>query len=60
MSILLSAFAFARRRATVILAFLILSICIEFAAVQFASAVLLGFFVLKLQFYRFSNLVLMN
>jgi hypothetical protein len=60
MSILLGAFAFARSRAVVILAFLILSICIEFAAVQFASVVLLGFFMLKLQFYRFSNLVLMN
>jgi len=60
MSILLSALAFARSRATIILAFLILSVCIEFAAVQFASIVLLGFFMLKLQFYRFSNFVLMN
>jgi len=60
MSILLSALAFARSRATIILALLILSICIEFAAVQFASVVLLGYFMLKLQFYRFSNFVLMN
>jgi len=60
MSILLSALAFAKSRATIILAFLILSVCIEFAAVQFASIVLLGFFMLKLQFYRFSNFVLMN
>lgn len=60
MSILLAAFAFARSKAMVIIAFLILSVCLEFAAVQFASVVLLGFFMLKLRFYRFSNFILMN
>ena len=60
MSILLSAFAYARSRAMFILALLIVSVCIEFAAVQFASVMLLGFFMLKLRFYRFSNYILMN
>jgi len=57
-SILLSAIAFARSFAVVILALIIISVCIEFAAVQFASIVLLGFFMLKLRFYRFSNFIL--
>jgi hypothetical protein len=58
-SILLSAFVSAGSGMILILIFFLLCVCVEFAAVQFASVVLLGFFMLKLKFYKFSNLILM-
>lgn len=58
LSLLLFALAFARRRGALVLASLILAICADFAAVQLASLVLLGFFMLELRFCRLSNVML--
>ncbi|HZW55764.1 MAG TPA: hypothetical protein VFF30_05695 [Nitrososphaerales archaeon] len=59
-SILLLALGSTRNLTVVLLALLIFSISVEFAAVQFGSIVLLGFFMLKLRFYRLSNVLLLN
>ena len=56
-SVLLMAFGIARKEAG-ILALLILGLAVHFAAVQFASLVLIGFLIVKLNFYRFANLFL--
>ena len=54
LSLLLFALAFATCRGALVLVSLILALCADFAAVQFASLVLLGFFMLGL---RFSSLL---
>lgn len=56
-SVLLMAFGIARKEAG-ILVLLILGLAVHFAAVQFASLVLIGFLIVKLNFYRFANLFL--
>ena len=58
LALLLFALASARRRAAFVLALLVLTLGAEFAAAQFASLVLLGFFMLELRFLRMSNLIL--
>ncbi len=57
MSVLLLAFGMAKKEIGVLL-LLILGLSVHFAAVQFASLVLVGFFIAKLNFYRFANLLL--
>ena len=59
-SILLLALGSTKNLTVVLFALLILSFSVEFAAVQFGSIILLGFFMLKLRFYRLSNLLLLN
>ena len=57
-SLLLFAIAFAGRRGAFVLVLLVLTLGAEFAAAQFASLVLLGFFMLELRFLRMSNHIL--
>jgi hypothetical protein len=57
MSLLLMAFGIAKWEIW-LLVLLILGFAVHFAAVQFASLVLIGFLFAKLNFYRFANLFL--
>ncbi|MGI0078547.1 MAG: hypothetical protein ACRECH_02885 [Nitrososphaerales archaeon] len=57
MSVLLLGFSAARKEVGMLL-LLVLGLSVHFAAVQFASLVLVGFFIAKLNFYRFANLFL--
>lgn len=57
LSVLLLASGIARKEAGVLM-LLILGISVQFAAVQFVSLLLIGFFIAKLNFYRFANIFL--